>query len=300
MIGARLSAAALLALAAACAQADAPPEDDAPPGDEVEDDDKTVPPDAARWLDWTPRTDDGERAPRDPEDVVVDLDADGLDDAFEEHVARAYLPFLALHEDDECPLGGLVVRVRPHPADGKFVFILYDHLFSQDCGLTNHVGDNEVFGATIDPSKPAPEGIRALKAISHQSAFPCERTTVCGACDGLAACETAERDGAQFPVVFSSKNKHATYVERGACGLGSCLDVCGDPGTADVPPIVNAGEPDFPLIGDLTSEGFIQTEDGWDEALLHVDPWDPAPDFGSAGNVAGDLLDDAFLPPVCE
>ena len=61
--------------------------------------------------------------------------------------------------------------------------IVYDQLYALDCGLDGHIGDDEVFGATIDPSVPAPGGLVALVAISHQGT-PCERVTTCGSCAG--------------------------------------------------------------------------------------------------------------------
>ncbi|MHB8875844.1 MAG: hypothetical protein ACYC8T_19320 [Myxococcaceae bacterium] len=67
------------------------------------------------------------------------------------------------------------------------MLVTYDHLFQTDCGLNGHPGDNEAFGVTINPAKPAPAGITALKAISHQGTA-CEKVTRCGTCNGLAAC----------------------------------------------------------------------------------------------------------------
>jgi hypothetical protein len=46
--------------------------------------------------------------------------------------------------------------------------------------------------------------------------------------------------------------------------------------------------------------GFLTGANGWTEpTLLHFNPWDPAKNFGGAGNVAGDLVDPAFVPPAC-
>src|SRR5262245_44692480 len=74
---------------------------------------------------------------------IVDDDGDGLDDGWEQMVAEAYLPFLSLDPADGCPLGGIVYRLRPHPADPTLILILYDHLLQNDCGLNGHVGDDE-------------------------------------------------------------------------------------------------------------------------------------------------------------
>jgi hypothetical protein len=194
-----------------------------------------------------------------------------------------------------------VVRVRPHPDDATRVHIIYDHLFQNDCGLGGHVGDNEVFAVTVDPSLPPPAGIRAIRAISHQGTL-CERTSNCGACGGgMAACSTAMVGGEAWPVVYSSKDKHAGYVELGTCNpITACGDTCALAAASAAPPMVNAGEPAAHLVEDLTTQGFITAANGWTEAALaNFDPWDAATDFGGAGNVADDLVDPAFLTPLC-
>ena len=159
-------------------------------------------------------------------DASVDDDGDGLDDDDELALATAYLPFLSNHPDDACPRSGIVFRARPHPVDASFVHVIYSRLYELDCGLTSHPGDNEVFSLTIDPTRAPPEGIVAVRAISHQSTI-CERDTICGACPGLSPCDTASLGGLAFPVVYASKDKHASVVDIGAgCSLTSCLDRC--------------------------------------------------------------------------
>jgi hypothetical protein len=230
-----------------------------------------------------------------------DDDGDGIADSQEQMLAEAYLPFISVDPADKCSLGGIVYRVRPHPMNPALIHIIYDHLFENDCGAFGHVGDNEVFGATIDPSVPPPAGILALRAVTHQGQLPCEKTTECGSCSGLPACSTTTKNGEDgWPVAFSSKDKHATYVEKGECG-GICLDSCTlAPMEADTP-LVNAGEPDKHLTEDLTANGFITAANGWKEQeLFNFNPWDPAKSFGGAGNIADDLQDDAFLSSSCQ
>jgi len=228
--------------------------------------------------------------------VDLDLDGDGIGDQAEMELALAYRPFLSLHPDDGCPLGGIVLRVRPHPQDPALVHIIYDHLFEEDCGATGHVGDNEVFAVTVDPSQPPPAGIRAIRAIAHQNT-PCQKVSDCGACGDMAACATAPRAGQAWPVVYSSRDKHGSYV---AGCQWSCFDSCELAGTGDDPLMVNAGEPDAHLTDDLTAAGLITESAGWSEpSLFNVSPWDPDHDFGSAGNIAGDLTDPAFDTPTC-
>ncbi len=159
-----------------------------------------------------------------------------------------------------------------------------------------HVGDNEVSGVVVDPALPTPAGILAVRAISHQSTA-CEANTTCGALNGCNPCATAQRNGAAFPVVFSSVTKHGSYVDEGACDRNFICDPggCGFAPTADDPPLLNAGEPGSPLITNLTTEGFINGAHGWSEQeLMNFNPWGGG-EFGGAGKVSEDLVDMAFV-----
>lgn len=248
-------------------------------------------PDAAPEVDAPPD------APR-----VIDLDDDGLDDRDEEQLATDYLPFLSLDPGDGCPLSGLVARVRKHPADATKILIVYSHLFQRDCGLSGHVGDNEAFGVAIDPALPPPAGILAIRTASHQNT-PCERVTECTTCasDSRTQCDRAMSGGMQWPVLYASKDKHGQYAAKSKCSLfGTCFDQCTLDAQRAAPPVVNVGEPMRALTNDLTAHGFITPTNGWSEAeLMNFDPWDPARDFGGAGNVAGDLQDSEFEAAPC-
>jgi hypothetical protein len=234
------------------------------------------------------------------DDTDADADGDGLGDRYEAELARRYLPFLSNHPDDRCPRSGLVFRARPHPDDARLVHVVYSRLYEKDCGLTPHVGDNEAFGVTIDPAAPPPSGIVAIVAVSHQDTL-CQRTTSCGTCPGLEACDTASHHGEDWPVLYASRNKHAGAVNlrRGCSFFSSCFDSCALAAEPALVPLVNAGEPEAPLVNDLTAQGFITALQGWTEAaVFRYDPWSDA-EFGTAGVVRDDLLDDAFLPPAC-
>lgn len=241
----------------------------------------------------------------DASSVSTDDDQDGLDDAQELTWARDYLPYISHSPTEDCKTGGLLVRVRKHPMDPTLIHIFYDYLYDQDCGtaiggIGGHPGDDEGFAITVDPTQPAPVGMVAMKAISHQGT-PCERDSTCGRCSGLTPCETLPIGGTAWPAVWPSKDKHGSYVSRGAsCGaFATCFDQCEDATSPTVPMIVNAGEPDHPLIHDLTVAGLITQANGWQNMeLFHFDPWGNH-DFGSAGNVTGDLTDPAFLTPAC-
>jgi hypothetical protein len=229
----------------------------------------------------------------------TDRDADGLDDAAELMYAQRYLPYLSLSPDEDCPTMGIIVRVTPHPTAG-FVQLLYDVLYNDDCGIGGHIGDDERFGMTIDPAQPPPGGIVALKAISHKGTV-CAKTSACGRCAGLTACQTLPRDGTAWPAVFIAKDKHGNYVDGSeTCAITStCLDQCATNPTPAMPPIVNVGEPCHPLVSNLTTEGFITTQAGWTHSeLLNYDPWGTAP-FGGGDVLASDLTEPDFATPAC-
>lgn len=225
-----------------------------------------------------------------------DGDGDGLDDADELSLAQAHFPYYSLAPDDKCPRHGVLFRATPHPADSTKIAIWYVVLFEKDCGANGHVGDDEVFGAIVDPKTPAPAGLLALRAISHQGTL-CEKTTTCGTLPSCKPCKTADKGGKAFPVVFASVNKHGGYVDEGTCDLNFVCDFGGctlNP-TPAAPPFANAGEPGKPLTNDLTQNGFVNAANGWTEpSLMGFDPWSNK-EFGSAGNVTDDLGDTAFL-----
>ncbi len=230
----------------------------------------------------------------------VDLDGDGLDDAWEQSIVEAYLPYLSYDPKDGCSRAVGLYRLRTHPEDSKRLHLTFVLLFEKDCGASSHVGDDEVFGATIDPAKPAPAGLVAVRAISHQGTA-CEAKTICGTCPGLTPCATATRRGKPgYPVVFYSKDKHGAYMDKVKCD-GACFftNYCTLAPAPTEPRFGNAGEPGKPLITDLTKAGFITAAEGWTEAaLMNFDPWGDKK-FGGAGSVTSDLTDVAFLTPSC-
>jgi hypothetical protein len=229
----------------------------------------------------------------------LDLDEDGLDDGEEQRIAEDYLPFLSLAPDDACPTMGIVYHAAIHPLDPTKIHITYVMLYDVDCGADGHVGDDEVFALTIDPAIAAPRGILAMRAIAHQDT-PCGHDTLCGcAGSGLPPCETLPLAGEPWPVVYASRDKHGNYLFDADCD-GSCFftNECEPAASSPVPMLVNAGEPQRQLIGDLTAAGLITAANGWTSAgLFDFDPWGPD-DFGSAGNIASDLTDPAFDTPV--
>jgi hypothetical protein len=233
-------------------------------------------------------------------DGFVDDDRDGLDDAQELAWARQYQPFLSIAPGDECPLSGLLVRVSPHPAGMGLLRIFYGVLYNQDCGIAGHPGDAEGFGITVDPKLPPPSGIIAIKAVAHRGTA-CEVTSECGRCTQQAMCATLPSNSVAVPAVWPSREKHGNFVNRLAtCEFtNTCLDECHDSATAPMLPIVNAGEPGHPLVSNLTTQGFITTQNGWTEMVLfNYDPWGGQP-FGGGGNVAAELVDPVYTAAAC-
>jgi hypothetical protein len=229
-----------------------------------------------------------------------DQDADGLDDAMELAWAQQYLPYLSISPDDGCPVAGIVARVTPHPTAAGFVQIRYDVLYNDDCGFGGHIGDDERFATTIDPSMPAPDGIVAIKAISHKGSL-CEKTSECGRCPGQAACQTLIQNGTPWPAVWASRSKHGNYVDRSStCQFdNTCLDQCDDRSMPAQLAILNVGEPCAHLVSNLTTQGFITIPNGWtNQSLFNYEPWGGQP-FGEAGIISEDLTDPAFDTPAC-
>ncbi len=226
----------------------------------------------------------------------ADTDGDGLPDALEATLAHDALPFLSIHPNDACRTHGIAVRITPHPRNPKLVVIWGVVLYNQDCGATRHPGDDEGFGVLVDPSLAAGAGILALRAISHQDTA-CEHTTTCGTCGDLAPCTTATKNGMPYPVLFPSKDKHGNYVSAAVCASSVVCDLggCAQATTDATAAVVNVGEPNHPLVGDLTAQGFITTANGWTESsLFHFDPW-KAGAFGQAGDLSADLVDRRFV-----
>jgi hypothetical protein len=227
-----------------------------------------------------------------------DADHDQLDDAMELAWAQQYLPYLSISPQDDCFTGGIVARVEPLPMG--FVRIRYDVLYDTDCGIGGHIGDDERFAMIIDPRVAPPQGIVRIKAIAHKGS-ECNKESECGQCAGQSACQTLVENGTPWPAVWVSRDKHGNYVDRSStCKLGNtCLDDCDDNATRAALPVVNVGEPCYPLVHDLTTEGFITAENGWaNQALYHYAPWGGQP-FGQGGVIADDLTSPDFEIAAC-
>jgi hypothetical protein len=217
--------------------------------------------------------------------VLTDADGDGIDDDFEREVAQLNLPAVFLAADESCGgPHGVLYRVRRHPQNPSRLAITYVVLYSSDCGpLNGHAGDAETFAVTVDldaePGAPATVGVETW-AHAHTS---CGSTSSCDAAPGTSSCaDPSEPKASGAVVIYASTKKHANYLSRQTCS-DNCLDQC-SPGQRLLGPLLNVGEPDHPLVHDLTTDGFVQTADGWDERLLHIDPWGTA-EFGGGGRL---------------
>jgi hypothetical protein len=222
------------------------------------------------------------------EGFCVDTDNDGndIDDAFEQEVAERNLPALSLHPDEHCGTPrAIVYRVRRHPDMPARLAVTYVVLYAWDCGDVNgHLGDNEAFGITVDTdAQPGPAGTVGIITVAHRSTA-CEAVSTCVAQPGTGACAAP---GSSRVVVYPSRDKHANYFSLDACSL-NCFDTCANAPPAPPTALLDVGGPDMPHSHDLTAEGLVRAEDGWDPLLLHYDPWSGRL-FGDAGDVRGQL-----------
>jgi hypothetical protein len=223
--------------------------------------------------------------------VMQDRDGDGLDDDFEHQIAQLNFPRVVLTDDESCGgPHGVIYRARRHPQNPKRVAILYTVLYARDCSQPNgHVGDAESFAVTVDldaqPGAPATVG---LQAWAHPGAA-CHFTSACQTMPGTNAC--AEGGTPTTPsevVIYASRDDHANYLSQATCN-SSCSDLCSSGARSIVGPLVNVGEPDHPLVTDLTTQGFVNGADGWSQQLLHFNPW------GTTEFSGGGRLDQALI-----
>jgi hypothetical protein len=215
--------------------------------------------------------------------VTKDDDGDGVDDGLEREVAEMNFPKVMLAKGESCGAPhGVIYRVRRHPQRPERLAITYIVLYDTDCGqLNGHVGDAETFAITVDldvqPGGPATVGVKAWAHAGTQ----CGSTSSCEAAPGTAAC--AEPGSTSLPpevVIWASSDKHANYLSTSTCG-DNCFDSC-SAGERLTGPLLNVGEPDHPLVHDLTDQGFVTAANGWNAQLLHFDPWGSA-EFSGGG-----------------
>lgn len=222
--------------------------------------------------------------------VTKDDDADGVDDDLEREVAGLNLPKLWLADGESCGgPHGVIYRVRRHPLHPERLALTYVVLFDADCGeLNGHVGDAETFALTVDlDAQPGAAATVGVESWAHAHTT-CASRSSCEADAGTAACgEAGSTDVPPEIVLWASLDKHALYLSRRTCA-DNCLDRC-SAGQRLTGPLLDVGEPDHPLVRDLTDQGFVTPANGWNEQLLHLDPWGSV-QFGGGGRLDTPLL----------
>jgi hypothetical protein len=206
--------------------------------------------------------------------VATDRDSDGIDDDFEREVAELNFPKVLMAQGESCGTPhGVIYRVRRHPQNPKRFAITYTVLYANDCGeLTGHVGDAESFAITVDPdAQPGAAATVGVAAWAH-AGTTCASTSSCQTEAATAACgESPSKSSPLEVIIWASRNKHASYLSPATCS-DNCLDSCSAGERIDGP-LLDVGEPDHPLVRDLTEQGFVQRADGWADELLHANPW---------------------------
>jgi hypothetical protein len=216
--------------------------------------------------------------------VKTDADGDGIDDDFEREVAQLNMPVLYMAAGEPCGgPHGIIYHVRRHPLDASKLAITYVVLYTADCGVgTGHVGDAESFAITVDlDAEPGAPGTVGVAAWAH-GGTSCGSTSSCDAAPGTSACSVAGGHASSDIVLYASYRKHATYLSAQTCS-DNCFDSCSI-GERITGPLLNVGEPDHPLVTDLTDQGFVRAADGWNSQLLHINPWGSV-EFGGGGRL---------------
>lgn len=223
----------------------------------------------------------------------ADRDGDGLDDADELALATRFLPYLSIAPLDGCKTSGLVFRVTP--ADGGRVRIRYAWLFDRSCDAVVSEGGGGAISMLVDP---ADETIVSLRAIARPGTS-CQAVSTCGVCLGQTPCATLGTPAR--PAVWLSQDRHGLFVNRTlrCTQTGACAATCADAPTPGAPPMINAGEPFAPLTRDLTRDGFVRSDNGWQSpSLMHHDPWGGLP-FGNGPSVSSLLVGQNTDTPAC-
>ena len=224
-----------------------------------------------------------------------DEDGDGLFDALEVALFERHRPAFSMTTSDACALSGEVYRVRLHPEGSGEVLLQGVLFFARDCGIGGHEGDVVGWSALVDPtSVGANEGLLSLR-VDTGFGEACSHSSECGACSDLEACEFAVDGRAR---VFVSGQDHRLFLDSAACATAPCGGPLTCESTATRQALaLNVGEPDAPLVSDLTAAGVITSANGWAiEALMDHDPWGGLA-FGEAGAMSGAL--DASPQAVC-
>ncbi len=207
-----------------------------------------------------------------PSEVCDDVDGDGLSDAWEQLILESYRPIIVFDET-ETLLGdpdavvlhvGRVVPVGRRPLVAQmYLTILYDRDYGSCGSFSSHNGDSERVVVTVSETPTGVQMDRVYTA-AHEG-------TITDASMRFLTADLGELEyddtviGEARWVAYSSEDKHATYATKLICESTSRLpcvvESCGptfSPGveTSRLLDVYNAGEPDAPMIDDLTAIGF--------------------------------------------
>lgn len=190
--------------------------------------------------------------------AASDLDHDGLDDVLEQTLLQRFAPRLQLSagECDGRPAefepnrinpkvlarnGALYAQAFPRTMralSGPLIELHYYHLWGRDCGRAGHNLDAEHVSALL--TAPSPDASADEWKAGYWYAAAHEDTV----CDFSSASKAADLQAEDAgPVIWISRGKHASFLQRDSCNWGCGGDVC-QPGLTLKPDrIVNVGEP---------------------------------------------------------
>ncbi len=228
--------------------------------------------------------------------VLHDVDGDGIDDDLEREVAELNFPAVWLDPGESCGTPhGVIYHARRHPQNPRRIAVTYIVLYGVDCGAFNgHLGDAESFAITVDlDAAPGAAATVGVAAFAH-AGTTCASNSSCATAPAMNACGDSSATTSPSEVfVYASRDKHASYLSAQTCA-DNCLDQCNE-GTRIWGPLVNVGEPDHPMVTDLTAQGFVKAADGWNQQLLGFNPWSTV-EFAGGGRLDKPLSEN-IAPP---
>ena len=193
---------------------------------------------------------------------AADRDGDGLSDAEELALARAFAPDLVLHPQEECPERHPAWAVRPIFGGAS---IFYAINWERDCGLplgagrAAHLGDAEF--VVVELLKDAQRGWEVRKVFLSAHYRSGDGRTKAGAMlldhsgwvppEAFEASANAVVVGGWTPRVIVARHKHANYSSLEPCRLtyDSCADGVGEP--LEIRAGANLGSRDAPLLAEV-------------------------------------------------
>jgi hypothetical protein len=208
--------------------------------------------------------------------LCADRDRDGLTDEWEDLALDRFRPFVRIDAGDPLHIDadgrvGSVGRVAPvaggagGPRIRLFLVLGYSRDYGR-CTFDDHLGDSERVVLELEPVPGDAGAVRLAAAFTAAHEGTSQDSSSLFRGEELSALEYA-RDpltGELRWAVYSSRSKHATYAGPDLCEAQDSWLFCGDEDCAsgrsiDPPnelllPVVNAGEEDARLVGELMDE----------------------------------------------